>query len=54
MRMAARQATWLLALWTFGSIALGAQAPTTVSGVVTTRADGLSVPGSTVSLVGRT
>ncbi len=34
------------------SAGLGAQSPTTVSGVVTTRADGLSVPGAVVTIVG--
>ena len=41
----------LLALFSVGA---GAQAPVTVSGVVTTRADGLAVPGATVTLVGTT
>jgi iron complex outermembrane receptor protein len=41
----------LLALFTVGA---EAQAPIVVSGVVTTRADGLPVPGATVTLVGTT
>ena len=41
-----------VALLTLCSASLAAQTPATVTGVVTTRADGLSVPGATVSLVG--
>src|SRR5258708_34810388 len=39
----------LYALFTAGVLA---QAPTAITGVVTTKADGLPVPGATVSLVG--
>jgi hypothetical protein len=46
------RAWWALLLClTMGRLAL-AQDGITISGVVTTRADGLTVPGATVSLVG--
>jgi iron complex outermembrane receptor protein len=43
---------WIAGLLALFSVGAGAQAPMTVSGVVTTRADGLPVPGATVTLVG--
>jgi iron complex outermembrane receptor protein len=53
MRSVVRRASWIVVLFTLSSSAiLGAQAPATVSGTVTTRADGLSVPNATVALVG--
>jgi iron complex outermembrane recepter protein len=57
MQTAARQAKWLIGLivvlGTFPALALAApQTPVTITGTVTTRADGMSVPGATVSLVG--
>ncbi len=44
----------LFVLLGFLTAGLAAQSTTTVSGVVTTRADGLPVPGAVVSLVGST
>ncbi|MBA2260071.1 MAG: TonB-dependent receptor, partial [Acidobacteria bacterium] len=52
MQTAARTATWIIGLILLLCPPLGAQAPGTLSGVVTTRADGMSVPNATVSLVG--
>ena len=48
MRRAIAMLGWGLIL----TAGLSAQSPTTVSGVVTTRADGLPVPGAVVSIVG--
>jgi iron complex outermembrane receptor protein len=52
MQRAAREATWTIALMLVLAGAAAAQPPSTLSGVVTTRADNLSVPGATVTLVG--
>src|SRR5262245_43924698 len=51
MRPAARRATFLIVFWSLAAIAT-AQTPAVLTGTVTTRADGLPVPGATVSLVG--
>ena len=47
-----RRAISILSLCTLLTAGLSAQATTTITGVVTTKADGLPVPGATVSLVG--
>ncbi len=47
-----RRAIALLGWGLILTAGLSAQSPTTVSGVVTTRADGLPVPGAVVSIVG--
>lgn len=52
MQTAAPRAILILGLVTALSGTLGAQSPVIVSGTVTTRADAMSVPGATVSLVG--
>jgi iron complex outermembrane receptor protein len=63
MQAAARQATWIIGLIVLlgttpafagasARLAATAQTPVTITGTVTTRADGMSVPGATVSLVG--
>lgn len=52
MRTAARQARWIIGLLVLLSATVTAQTGTTISGTVTTRADGMSVPGATVSLLG--
>src|SRR5687768_3851426 len=53
MTAAARRMTWFATLAIIlVSLPLAAQTPASVSGVVTTRADSLPVPGATVSLVG--
>lgn len=54
MHTAARQAKWITAalILLLASTVASAQTPLKVSGVVTTRADGLAVPGATVALVG--
>jgi iron complex outermembrane receptor protein len=52
MQTASCSATALVGLILLFSPTLGAQAPVTVSGAVTTRADGMSVPNATLSLVG--
>ena len=46
------RSSWICAVFCLWSVAAGAQTPVTVSGTITTRADGLSVPNATVSLVG--
>ena len=48
----ARLATWIIGLIVLVSSTAAAQNASTISGKVTTRADGLSVPGATVLLVG--
>src|SRR5690349_12486562 len=50
MRSAAR-ATLMMLFWSICATAL-AQSPAILTGTVTTRADGLPVPGAVVSLVG--
>ncbi len=52
MRTAARRLTGIVGIWTVLSIALAAQVLSTVSGVVTTRVDGLPLPGAMITLVG--
>ena len=52
MQTAARRATAIMGLAILLTTTVGAQTPATLSGTVTTRADGLSVPGATISLVG--
>jgi len=47
-----RRAIAILGLCALFSVGLAAQTPTAITGVVTTKADGLPVPGATVSLVG--
>ena len=49
-----KRALWMAGLLALFSVVAAAQTPVTVSGVVTTRADGLPVPGATVTLVGTT
>src|SRR3954449_11150724 len=51
MGSAARRAILMIAFWSVGAGAL-AQTPAILTGTVTTRADGLPVPGAVVSLVG--
>src|SRR5215217_2096121 len=51
MRSAARRATLLMLFWSAAALAM-AQTPAILTGTVTTRADGLPVPGAAVSLVG--
>ena len=51
MRSAARRATLMILFWSLSTIAI-AQTPAILTGTVTTRADGLPVPGAVVSLVG--
>ena len=52
MIVAVRRSIWTIGLWSLMTLGLGAQETTTLSGVVTTRADGLSVPGAVVSVLG--
>ncbi|HVL66936.1 MAG TPA: TonB-dependent receptor [Vicinamibacterales bacterium] len=52
MHTAARRATWTIGLLALLAATALAQAPATITGTITTRADGLSVPGATVALVG--
>jgi iron complex outermembrane receptor protein len=53
MESAVRRAAWVIGLMFFLTAGLAAQTPpVTVSGVVTTRADGLPVPGAAISIVG--
>src|SRR6185436_19409416 len=52
MRHATQRAISMIGFWVLFSIGLAAQGPATLSGVVTTRFDGVPVPGATVSLVG--
>jgi TonB-dependent receptor-like protein/carboxypeptidase family protein len=51
MRSAARRATFWMLFWSLPGMVM-AQTPTILTGTVTTRADGLPVPGAVVSLVG--
>src|SRR4051812_3606872 len=51
MRSAACRTTLMMLFWTVSAAAI-AQAPVVLTGTVTTRADGLPVPGAVVSLVG--
>ena len=51
MTAVARHAFTILGLCALFTVGLSAQS-TTITGVVTTKADGLPVPGATVSLVG--
>ena len=51
MRSAARRATFLIVFWSLPVLVI-AQIPAMLTGTVTTRADGLPVPGAVVSLVG--
>src|SRR3954464_10304563 len=51
MRSAACRTTLTMLLWSVCATAM-AQAPSILTGTVTTRADGLPVPGAVVSLVG--
>jgi iron complex outermembrane receptor protein len=52
MTHAVRRPILMLILCAFFSTALAAQTTTLITGVITTRADGLPVPGAVVSLVG--
>jgi iron complex outermembrane receptor protein len=52
MRSVGQRVAWIIGVLAVFSTTLGAQAPATISGTVTTRVDGLSLPGATVSLVG--
>ena len=55
VRRGARRAGWALLLClTVGRLASAQENGIAISGVVTTRADGLAVPGAAVSLVGLT
>jgi iron complex outermembrane receptor protein len=47
-----RRSAWTLGLWFVMTLRLAAQDATTLTGVVTTSADGLPVPGAVVSVVG--
>ena len=47
-----RRWLWTLGLWAITTVMMAAQDATTLTGVVTTSADGLSVPGAVVSVVG--
>jgi len=51
MRSAARRATFLIVFWSLPVLVI-AQTPAMLTGTVTTRVDGLPVPGAVVSLVG--
>ncbi len=52
MQTAKQLATSIICLLILSATTAAAQTPVTLSGTVTTRADGLSVPGATVTLVG--
>ena len=52
MQTAAQRVAWIFGALALFSTTVGAQTPATITGTVTTRADGLSLPGATVSLVG--
>jgi len=52
MQTAVERFKWIMCLLMLSGTIAAAQTPVTLSGTVTTRADGLSVPGATVTLVG--
>ena len=52
MHIALPRVTWIICLLTLWTTTAAAQGPVTLSGTVTTRADGLSVPGAIVTVVG--
>src|SRR5215203_4730893 len=52
MQTVVERFTWIICLLMLSATLAAAQTPVTLSGTVTTRADGLSVPGATVTLVG--
>ena len=52
MQTAVERFKWIMCLLMLSGTTAAAQTPVTLSGTVTTRADGLSVPGATVTLVG--